>query len=147
MPSLVPHYFKNLLYATACQTLRCHATEWQLRYTGSHEVNEQFVKHFLIVQQERSSQELGPVASLPVTMPAQHHFLKDYYFHLLTFFQSVCPEVFHAVCLRLVFKEKSSDSAQTVQLLPRIRSKEKMFCTIWKKTQNNCQPFCSILIL
>lgn len=72
-----------------CMSLHCHATERQLRYTGSHEVNEQFVKHFLIVQQERSNQKVGPVASLPVTMPTQHHFLKDYSFHLLTFFQCV----------------------------------------------------------
>lgn len=99
MASLVPHYFKNLLYAIACQTLYCHATEQQLGYTGSHEVNEQFVKHFLIVQHKRSNQKVGPVASEPVTTPAQHHFLNDYSFHLLTFFQSVCPEIFHAECL------------------------------------------------
>lgn len=62
-------------------------------------MNEQFVKHFLIVQHKRSKQKVGPVASEPVTMPAQHHFLQDYSFHLLTFSQSVCPGIFHAECL------------------------------------------------
>jgi len=94
MPSLVPHCFKNLLHATACQTLRCCVTAQELRYTGSHEENEQFVKCFLILQQERSDQKVGPVASLPITTAAQHHFLNDCCFQLLTFSQSVCPEIF-----------------------------------------------------
>lgn len=62
-------------------------------------MNDQFVKHFLIVQQERSNQKVGPVASLPATMPAEHHFIKDYSFHLLKFFQSVCPGIFPDECL------------------------------------------------
>lgn len=86
------------------------------------------VKHYTAMPLNNSwDTQVGPVASVPVTTPAQHHFLKDHSFHLLTFFQSVCPEIFHA---QTVFKEQSSVSAQTVQLLPRVRSKGKTFCII-----------------
>lgn len=106
MPSVVTHCFKNLLYVTACQTVHCCVTAQQLRYIGSHEENEQFVKHFLILQQERSNQKVGLVASPPVTMAAQHHFLKDCCFSCL-YFPKVCAQKFFmlSVCLRLIFKE------------------------------------------
>lgn len=112
------------------------------RNKGSHEVNKQFIKHFLIVQHKSSNQKVGPVAFVPVTTPVQYHFLKNYSFYLLTFFQSVCPEVFHAECLSQTgfLKDQSSVSAQTVQLLSRVRTKEKMFCIIRKKTQNKNNP-------
>lgn len=97
MPSLVPYCFKNLSHTTACQ-ICCCLTAQQLRYLRWHEENEQFANYFLMLHLEKNNQ-VGPAASPAVTMAAQHHFLKDCFFQLLTFFQSVCPEIFHAECL------------------------------------------------
>lgn len=58
MASPVPHCFKTLLYAL-------HAKHYAV-VSLHNSWDEQFVKRFLNVQQERSNQKVGMVASLPV---------------------------------------------------------------------------------